>query len=107
MNCVCRSIIATLLTLGFSLQSAEAVPVMVAYQGWVQVNGSDYTGTGSFKFAIVNTDGTATYWSQDGTSAAGSEPTGSIDISVDQGLFTVLLGDASVTGMTPHSSKHL
>jgi hypothetical protein len=40
-----------------------------------------------------------TYWSNDGTSVAGSEPSSAIDVAVDNGLFTVVLGE-NMTGMT-------
>jgi hypothetical protein len=42
-----------------------------------------------------------TFWSHDGTSAAGSEPVAAITLSIDQGLFTVFLGDTVLTNMNP------
>ncbi len=45
-----------------------------------------------------------TYWSQDGTSVAGSAPLGSVTLPVSKGLYSVLLGDASVAGMGAISS---
>jgi hypothetical protein len=163
------------------------VPSLLSYQGRVQVQGSNYTGTGRFKLALVNegvnlndtatarasvvlgqvssitvsrggsgytsaprvritdtlgggrgatavavvshgsvasidvTDGGSgyrtsplptvlidpppvnmdytTYWSHDGTSAGGSEPTSYLNLSVDAGLFMVRLGDTSLANM--------
>ncbi len=75
-------------------------PSMVSYQGQVTVGGSAYDGTGFFKFALVNAAGTATYWSNDGTSSSGEEPTNSTPLPVANGLFNVLLGDTTLTNMT-------
>jgi hypothetical protein len=41
-----------------------------------------------------------TYWSNDGTSTAGSEPTSAVSLPVGKGLYSVLLGDTSLTHMT-------
>jgi len=41
-----------------------------------------------------------TYWSNDGTSVAGSEPTSGLTVGVNNGLFTVVLGDTTVANMT-------
>ena len=78
----------------------SAAPAIVSYQGRVQVSGAPFTGSGYFKFAIVNQAGNTTYWSNDGTSSGGSEPTNAVQLSVSNGLFTVLLGDTSLSGMT-------
>ncbi len=75
-------------------------PTTVLYQGYVTVEGTPYNGTGYFKFAIVNAASDTTYWSNDGTSSGGSQPNASVPISVDNGYFTVLLGDTSLNGMT-------
>ena len=42
-----------------------------------------------------------TFWSNDGTSAAGGEPTGGVPVAVAQGLFTILLGDTNLPNMLP------
>jgi hypothetical protein len=75
-------------------------PTVVAYQGEVQVGGTPYTGNGYFKFAIVNAAGTTTYWSNDETSTGGGAPTAAVQLAVSKGLFSVLLGDTSLGGMT-------
>lgn len=75
-------------------------PAVIAYQGEVQVPDQPYTGDGYFKFAIVNATGNTTYWSNDGSSAGGSEPSTAIAVVVDGGLFNVLLGDTTLSGMT-------
>ena len=45
--------------------------------------------------------GFITYWSNDGTGAAGAEPTTGVSVPVDKGLYAVLLGDTSLANMTP------
>jgi hypothetical protein len=84
-----------------SLAPSAATPTLISYQGIVEVDDQPYQGTGYFKFAIVDAatgDGTANYWANDGT--ASGEPGGGVSLSVSDGLFNVLLGDTSLTGMT-------
>jgi hypothetical protein len=86
----------------FALASAghAQVPQLINYQGRVVVGPTNFNGTGQFKFAIVSPAGDKTYWSNDGTSNAGSEPTNAVSITVANGLYSVLLGDATLTNMT-------
>jgi trimeric autotransporter adhesin len=76
------------------------VPQLISYQGRVIVGITDFSGTGQFAFALVNTDGTTTYWSNDGSSAGGSQPAAAVSLPVAKGLYSVLLGDTSLTHMT-------
>lgn len=41
-----------------------------------------------------------TFWSNDGTSTAGSEPAQAVTLSVSQGVFSVNLGDTTLSNMT-------
>jgi hypothetical protein len=82
--------------LGRALTQSGA-PQVVNYQGQVSVTGTPYTGTGYFKFAVINQAGTTTYWSNDGT--ASGEPAAAVSAPVSNGLFNVLLGDTSLTNM--------
>jgi hypothetical protein len=84
---------------GGTLLQAGA-PTIVSYQGQVSLDGRPFDGTGYFKFAVVDSGGTTSYWSNDGTSAGGSEPTNAVWLTVAGGLFNVLLGDTSLTNMT-------
>jgi hypothetical protein len=84
--------------LGLSL-NAHAVPPVLNYAGQVTVNGEAFDGAGLFKFALVNTDGTTTYWSNDGTSVGGSEPQASVSVAVNGGLYSILLGNTAQQGM--------
>lgn len=167
-----------------ALAGLAQVPSTISYQGRVQVSGTNFTGNGLFKFALVshgtnlNRQATAlatvnsgfvtsisivdggygyvtpppvtitgatgsgatataqissgvvtsitvnnagngytspmvtigpptgplvhgTYWSNDGSSVAGSQPASAVGIPVQGGLFTVLLGNAELANMTP------
>jgi hypothetical protein len=42
-----------------------------------------------------------TYWSNDGTSANGSEPAAAVNVAVNNGLFTAALGDTTQPNMGP------
>lgn len=63
------------------------------------MNGTNFEGTGQFKFALVSTTGSTTYWSNDGTSTAGSEPTAAVSLPAIKGLYAVLLGDTGMTAL--------
>lgn len=76
------------------------VPQLVNYQGRVAVGAVNFEGAGQFKFALVNSDGSNTFWSNDGTSAAGSEPASAVTLAVAKGLYAVLLGDSKLANMT-------
>jgi hypothetical protein len=76
------------------------VPQLISYQGRVGVDGVNFDGSGQFKFAFVNAAGTISYWSNDGSSTAGSEPSTAINIPVSKGLYAVLLGDATLDHMS-------
>ena len=84
-----------------SLRIAQGgAPAVVAYQGELRESGAPYTGDGHFKFAVVNAAGDAIYWSNDGTSTGGAVPTAGVHLAVSDGLFSVLLGDTALGGMT-------
>src|SRR6266568_3536466 len=77
------------------------VPPVISYQGRFAAAGTNFSGTGQFKFALVTSNGTATLWSNDGTSSAGGEPNRAVSIGVTQGLFSIYLGDTTVSNMQP------
>ncbi len=89
------------LSLFVLLSGASAqVPQLINYQGRVAVGSTNFNGSGQFRFALVNTDGSQTYWSNDGSSNAGSQPTNAVTLTVANGLYSVLLGDATIANMT-------
>ena len=87
-----------LLMLGM-IVSTQAFPPVLNYAGQVAVNGEAFDGNGLFKFALVNADGTTTYWSNDGTSVNGSQPQASVSVPVIGGLYSILLGNTAQQGM--------
>jgi hypothetical protein len=76
------------------------VPQIINYQGRVVVGTANFNGSGQFRFALVKAAGTTTFWSNDGTSVNGSQPTNAVSLSVSNGLYSVLLGDTAITNMT-------
>jgi hypothetical protein len=93
--------LAVVLTLASATLHAQ-VPQILNYQGNIAVGTPpvNFNGSGVFRFALVNTDGTTTFWSNDGTSTAGSQPTAGVTLPVAKGLYSVLLGDTTLTNMT-------
>ena len=81
---------ALVVLLGVSMPLHADVPNIINYQGRVAVNGTNFTGTGQFKFAIVNGNGSITYWSNGG---------GEVPVSVSKGNYSVLLGDTTLPNM--------
>lgn len=83
----------------FVASVAGQVPQLINYQGRVAVGSTNFEGTGLFKFALVNSDGSTTYWSNDGSSVNGLEPSSSVSIAVSKGLYSVLLGNTAIANM--------
>ena len=74
------------------------VPNILNYQGRVASVGKTFEGAGQFKFALVNADGSAFYWRNDGGTGA-SEPAASVALNVIKGIFSARLGDNSIPNM--------
>jgi hypothetical protein len=79
--------ILVLLTCVFAVSVYGQVPQLLNYQGRVSVGTTNFDGAGAFKFALVNSNGTVTFWSNDGTSAGGSQPTAAVNLTVVRGLY--------------------
>lgn len=89
---------AMVLALSAPLGFAQ-VPQIINYQGKINVGATPFTGSGQFKFALVNGDGSTSFWSHDGTSTAGSEPSSPVTLPVANGLYVVPLGDTAIPNM--------
>lgn len=75
------------------------VPSILNYQGRVTIGGTNLTtNAAQFKFALVNGDGTAVYWKNDGTTTT-NEPSNAVSVAVAQGLYSALLGDTNLANM--------
>ena len=94
-----KSIVQILFLMLGVVISIQAVPPVLNYAGQVAVNGEAFDGNGLFKFALINTDGSTTYWSNDGTSVNGSQPQASVSVPVIGGLYSILLGNTVQKGM--------
>src|SRR5687767_3327483 len=94
-----RVILSIFLFLNLPSARAQSLPMNV--QGRVTVDGLVFNGIGKFKFALVHSNGRFVLWTHDGTSGGQNfQPTGSVDLNVVKGLYSVLLGDATIPGMT-------
>jgi len=68
-------------------------------------NGYGYTNAPTVTVAPPPADITyVTYWSNDGTSSAGGEPSAEVSVGVTNGLFTVVLGDTTIPNMAAISA---
>jgi hypothetical protein len=85
--------LALLALAGFCPPVAAAPPI--GYQGELLVDDVAFHGTAQFKFVLLRSG--ASVWSSDGTSTEGSEPSDEIELAVQNGLFSVLLGDGAMT----------
>ena len=78
-------------------QNLIAVPLLISFQGQVLKDSKPYEGVGSFKFAFIDSTGQV-IWRNDGVVDIG-EPSDSIQLNVSRGVFSVLLGDNSISNM--------
>jgi len=87
-----RATVASLVIalLGLTGVGQAQVPSLLNYQGAIRSGGTNFTGTGQFQFALVNTTGATTFW---------SNGTGVVSLSVTQGMYSVLLGSTNVANM--------
>jgi hypothetical protein len=89
-----------LLQVDASPSRAAGAPDVVSFQAQILDGGIPFSGTGYFKFAVVNAIGDTTYWSNDGSSVGGAESGAGVPIQVDEGLLLAMLGDSSLTNMS-------
>ena len=84
-----------LLNAGF----VHAAPEILSYSGKMSVSGQPYNGTAELKIALVNRTGTFSYWTNDGNFTTPQEPAQAVSVNVANGIYTVRLGDTSITNM--------
>ncbi len=94
------ALLITLFLASMAAAGVSSVPGVFNFQGRISVGGNPYSGTALFKFSLVDSQGTNTWWSNDGSGASGNEPTTAVPIAVSKGLYSILLGDTSIPGMT-------
>lgn len=105
------TILLTFLLTTTQLFAAAGVPQMIPYAGTIEVKSGEnmvkFNGNGQFKFAIISQGCEDTeeatpctsLWSNDWSKTDGSEPTNQVTITVNNGSFSVKLGDISITNM--------
>ena len=86
-----KKIIHILIYCLFFLAYVQAVPQTITFQGRLTESNVPITATRNMRFAIVDSSGTTTYWQ--------SNASNSISISVNQGIYTINLGDTSIGNM--------
>ncbi|MCE9608912.1 MAG: hypothetical protein K8R23_01665 [Chthoniobacter sp.] len=94
----------------FLLGALQAqVPQLLNFQGRIAVAGVNFDSTaaghaGQFKFALVDgANPPVIYWSNDGSltgQTTANAPTASVALPVVRGLYSVMLGDATLANMT-------
>jgi hypothetical protein len=69
--------------------------LVINHQGVVKVNGALFTGTGLFRFAILNPNSGLNGWTNDGSAlfVQDGTPSSSLSLPVNGGLYSVRLGD--------------
>ena len=77
------------------------VPGLISYQGDLMASGTNFTGTGQFKFALVSADGSQVYWRNSPDTNSDGQPDTSVALNVKGGLFSVFLGNTNLAGMAP------
>lgn len=96
-----KTFYALALCLATTLTASASVPGIITYQGRVTSNGTNFTGTGYFRFVLFRPGPPiSTVWSHNGSSVSGGMPGTEVAVEVVNGLFTVALGDTTYPGMT-------
>ena len=79
--------------------AAADVPQTINHQGVVQVGITPFSGTGSFRFAIMENGGGLSLWTNDGSNiGTGLMPANAVSLEVNNGVYTVRLGDTALYG---------
>jgi len=95
----------SLLLASFAGAFAASTSLELPFTGDLSNSGISVSSNVYMKFVLGDTGGTTAYWSNDGSVAgAVSEPTASQMVSVEDGIFSIWLGDTDLTGMAALSS---
>ena len=85
------------------LTSATAlaqIPLTINHQGIVHVDGTPFHGVGEFRFSLVDLGTGNNVWTNDGSQVGLTDmPTAPVTLGVTEGLYSVQLGDTSLTNM--------
>jgi hypothetical protein len=75
------------------------VPHLLTVQGRLNVDGTDFSGTGHFKFALVDGGTEVVLWSNAAIDAVTEQPEEAVELTVQAGLYSVALGDSDLPNM--------
>ncbi len=103
MNSLTRLLIGALL-IAVGTKSMAAVPGRLHYQGRILVGSTAFNGPGAFKFALVDQLATEPLWANAPDLDLDGAPDSSIVLTLNRGLYSVLLGDTNVVNMAPLSA---
>jgi len=95
-------IILPIFFLLFSTLAWATPELQIPFKGDLSDSSVNLSGDVYMKFALYETSGNNTVWSNDGSGvgSAPAEPTAAVTVSLSDGQFTVWLGDTSATNMT-------
>ncbi|MEK7674947.1 MAG: hypothetical protein AAB676_03815 [Verrucomicrobiota bacterium] len=82
-----------------SLGSHAQVPGLFNVQGRLQVDSTLFDGTVEFKFALVNEDGSQTYWRNSSDANLDGQPDQAVPLLLSRGLYSLALGDTNLANM--------
>ena len=77
----------------------NAAPEVLTYSGRLTSSGTPYSGSAQFKFALVDRTGNFSYWSNHGQFSNPQEPSAFVTVPVNDGIYSVKLGDTSLQNM--------
>lgn len=78
-----------------------AVPHVLNYQGRLYTPQGTFTGTGWFKFALIRSETGQVLWRNAPDADADGEPDQPVPVWVERAVFSVGLGDPTLTNMAP------
>lgn len=88
------------LVMGTGTVAHAAIPLLLNHQGVVSVQGEPFNGNGDFRFALLDPDDGANFWTNDGTRLGVPDPPEDpVDLPVINGIYNVRLGDITVPNM--------
>lgn len=77
------------------------VPLTVSHQGYITSQGTPFSGTGQFRFALIDPASGNNLWTNDGTqTGTANAPDTAVALPVAGGIYSVELGDAGLPNMT-------
>jgi len=83
-----------------TLNVQAAIPLQINHQGVVKLGGVAFNGNGDFYFAFIEGSTGNKLWTNDGSQlGTTNQPSTAVILAVTQGLYSVNLGDTTLTNM--------